>query len=115
MADSAGELLRAWADQRAIDHHCHPLRRWPFRLSAVELRAAFTERVLNFDGKHYAYRDLEMFPKPRQNPFPIFVGGHNLNAVERAARWGSGWLPGGATMSLVEATRPGATCPVELM
>lgn len=58
------------------------------------LRAAFTERVLNFDGKHYAYRDLEMFPKPRQNPFPIFVGGHNLNAVERAARWGQGWLPG---------------------
>ncbi|MBI3516973.1 MAG: TIGR03619 family F420-dependent LLM class oxidoreductase [Proteobacteria bacterium] len=58
------------------------------------LRAAFTERVLNFEGKHYAYRDLEMFPKPRQNPFPIFIGGHNLNAVERAARWGAGWLPG---------------------
>ena len=41
----AGELLRAWADQSAIDHHCHPLRRWPFQLSAVELRAAFTEAL----------------------------------------------------------------------
>lgn len=28
-----------------MDHHCHPLRRWPFRLSPVELRAAFTEAL----------------------------------------------------------------------
>jgi predicted TIM-barrel fold metal-dependent hydrolase len=45
MADAAGELLRAWADQPAIDHHCHPLRRWPFQLSAIELRGAFTEAL----------------------------------------------------------------------
>src|SRR3981081_1006889 len=45
MADAAGELLQAWADQPAIDHHCHPLRRWPFELSAAELRGAFTEAL----------------------------------------------------------------------
>jgi predicted TIM-barrel fold metal-dependent hydrolase len=45
MADAAGELLRVWADQPAIDHHCHPLRRWPFQLSALELRGAFTEAL----------------------------------------------------------------------
>src|ERR1700682_2539008 len=45
MADAASELLQAWADQPAIDHHCHPLRRWPFQLSAVELRGAFTEAL----------------------------------------------------------------------
>ena len=43
--DTAGELLQAWADQPAIDHHCHPLRRWPFQLSALELRGAFTEAL----------------------------------------------------------------------
>ncbi|HEV3096726.1 MAG TPA: hypothetical protein VG104_06240, partial [Candidatus Dormibacteraeota bacterium] len=42
---SLGELLEAWAGQPAIDHHCHPLRRWPFQLSAVELRAAFSEAL----------------------------------------------------------------------
>ena len=41
----AGELLSAWADTPAIDHHCHPLRRWPFQLSPVELRSAFTEAL----------------------------------------------------------------------
>src|SRR5438552_1786494 len=40
-----GELLQACADQPAIDHHCHPLRRWPYQLSAVELRSAFTEAL----------------------------------------------------------------------
>ncbi|TMD67872.1 MAG: hypothetical protein E6I84_02885 [Chloroflexi bacterium] len=43
--DVAGELLRVWADQPAIDHHCHPLRRWPLQLSPEELRGAFTEAL----------------------------------------------------------------------
>ena len=58
------------------------------------IRALFANRVTNFDGKYYAYRDLEMFPKPKQDPFPIFFGGHNMETVERAARSGQGWLPG---------------------
>jgi predicted TIM-barrel fold metal-dependent hydrolase len=36
-------LLEAWAQELAIDHHCHPLIRWPRDLSARELRAVFTE------------------------------------------------------------------------
>jgi uncharacterized protein len=42
---SATALLDDWQTTKAIDHHCHPLRRWPFHLSAVELRAAFTEAL----------------------------------------------------------------------
>jgi predicted TIM-barrel fold metal-dependent hydrolase len=62
MADSAGELLRAWADQPAVDHHCHPLRRWPFQLTAVELRGAFTEALDPQLAEHHvaytvAYQD----------------------------------------------------------
>jgi uncharacterized protein len=41
--DTAVMLLSAWKDQQAVDHHCHPLRRWPFQLTALELRSAFTE------------------------------------------------------------------------
>src|ERR1700730_4630902 len=62
MADSARELLRAWADQPAVDHHCHPLRRWPFQLTAVELRGAFTEALDPQLAEHHvvhtvAYQD----------------------------------------------------------
>ena len=41
--DAEGALLEAWAQELAIDHHCHPLIRWPRDLSARELRAVFTE------------------------------------------------------------------------
>ena len=54
----------------------------------------FAEPRVTHDGTYYACRDIEMFPKPRQQPFPLFVGGHNLATVERAARVGHGWLPG---------------------
>jgi len=54
----------------------------------------FTQRRATYAGRHLAFRDVEMFPKPAQSPFPVYVGGHNLEAVDRAARWGSGWLPG---------------------
>src|SRR3979411_532302 len=62
MADAAGELLQAWQDQAAVDHHCHPLRRWPFELSAVELRGAFTEALDARMAEHHvvntvAYQD----------------------------------------------------------
>jgi probable F420-dependent oxidoreductase len=70
-------------------------RRGEMADEALELlRRLFTERSVTFEGRHYACADLEMYPKPRQQPFPIFVGGHNIENVRRAARWGQGWLPG---------------------
>ena len=58
------------------------------------LHLLFTEARCSFEGKYYAFRDIEMAPKSVHSTFPLFVGGHNLQAVERAARYGSGWLPG---------------------
>jgi len=50
--------------------------------------------VASYDGKHYAFQNIEMLPKPLQDPFPLYIGGHNMAMVERAARHGEGWLPG---------------------
>jgi probable F420-dependent oxidoreductase len=58
------------------------------------MRRLFTETNVTHDGRYYACRDIEMFPKPKQDPFALWIGGHNLEAVERAARFGTGWLPG---------------------
>lgn len=58
------------------------------------LHRLLTEPSASFAGRFYAFEGVELFPKPRQSPFPLWVGGHNLDAVERAARWGRGWLPG---------------------
>jgi len=77
---------------------------WPRRAAArrgdlldeglAALRALLTEREVSHAGPHYAFEKLELYPKPVQRPFPIYIGGHNEAAVARAARFGQGWLPG---------------------
>ncbi|MDB5655971.1 MAG: luciferase-like [Tardiphaga sp.] len=61
-------------------------------LQALEL--LFTQDRCSYEGKYYSFKDLEMFPKSRAQPFPLYVGGHNMEMLERAARYGQGWLPG---------------------
>jgi probable F420-dependent oxidoreductase len=77
---------------------------WPRRRAArrgdlldeglAALRLLFSEREASYAGAHTAFERVEMFPKPVQQPLPIYVGGHNEQAVARAARLGQGWLPG---------------------
>src|SRR5262245_7291525 len=62
--------------------------------SLAALRLLFGERVASFAGRHIAFERIELAPKPRQRPLPIYVGGHNEQAIVRAARFGQGWLPG---------------------
>ncbi len=58
------------------------------------MRRLFTERRVTHEGKYYAVRDVEMYPKPKADPFALWVGGHNMETVERAARMATGWLSG---------------------
>jgi probable F420-dependent oxidoreductase len=58
------------------------------------LRRLFTDRDASYAGAHVAFERVDLAPKPLQQPFPIYVGGHNEQAVARAARLGQGWLPG---------------------
>lgn len=59
------------------------------------IKVLFSERNASWDGKYYQFRDVEMYPKPKQNPLPLYVGGNNPNAYRRAALYGHGWLPAG--------------------
>lgn len=52
-----------------------------------------TEPVASFKGKYYQFEGIALSPKPRQEPFPIYVGGNSDNAARRAGRHGLGWLP----------------------
>ncbi|MCG6204242.1 LLM class flavin-dependent oxidoreductase [Rhodopseudomonas sp. HC1] len=62
----------------------------------------FTEPSASHEGAYYSFKDVEMFPKSRAQPFPLYIGGHNLEAIERAARYGQGWLPGWRPLTEME-------------
>lgn len=59
------------------------------------LRMLFSQRVADWNGKYFSFRDVEMYPKPVQSPLPIYVGGNNQNAIRRAAVYGQGWMGAG--------------------
>jgi probable F420-dependent oxidoreductase len=59
------------------------------------MKLLFEERRASFDGEHFAFTDVEMFPKPHQDPFPIYSCGNAEGTIQRAAKWGAGWMPAG--------------------
>ena len=84
------EEFTAWAPRLAKTAH----RGEMLDEALAMMHALFTQDRVTFDGKYYACRDVAMAPKPAQRPYSLYPGGHNIAAVERAAKWGTGWLPG---------------------
>ena len=69
------------------------------------LRRLLAGERFSFDGRYYRYGEIELFPKPVQQPPRIWVGGFSAPAVRRAARLGDGFIAIGPVRRLVELYR----------
>jgi probable F420-dependent oxidoreductase len=69
------------------------------------LRVLFTEAKATFEGEFMRFRDVEMFPKPIQKPFPIYVGRHKTtpSVLRWVAKHSQGWIPGLSPQQFAEA------------
>jgi probable F420-dependent oxidoreductase len=73
------------------------------------LRACWADERIDFDGKYYRVTAMAMEPKPPQGrSLPIWIGGSSARALERAGRYGDGWLAG------AEEPEPAATMLAEV-
>ena len=54
----------------------------------------WSEDSVTFCGDYYQLEDACISPKPVQSPLPLWVGGSAQQAIERTARWGTGWQAG---------------------
>jgi len=59
---------------------------------AAALRTLWTEDKASFSGRHVNFENLQCFPKPVQQPFPMFMAGEAEGALRRLARFGDGWI-----------------------
>ncbi len=89
---------------------CYPDARGASRAEMIEenilaLRALFEDRRSSFEGRHYRFRDVEMYPKPVQRPMPIYSAGNAEWSIRRAAVLGQGWLPAGIGPAQVRSGR----------
>lgn len=57
------------------------------------LRLLFKERVASFTGRYVRFEDVELYPKPVQDPLPIYAAGNAPAAARRAGRYCEGWIP----------------------
>ncbi|MEE8043388.1 MAG: LLM class flavin-dependent oxidoreductase [Pseudomonadales bacterium] len=58
------------------------------------LSRLWSEESVSFAGKYYQLDEASIAPRPVQQPLPLWVGGSAPQAIDRTARWGTGWQAG---------------------
>lgn len=58
------------------------------------LNLLFAQDSVSYAGHFFQTHELSLNPKPLRNPFPLLVGGHQLQGITRAVTFGQGWIPG---------------------
>ena len=58
------------------------------------LSRLWSEEAVSTDGEFFRLDAASIAPRPVQQPLPLWVGGSATKAIERTARWGTGWQAG---------------------
>lgn len=69
------------------------------------LRALFAERRASFQGRYVKFDDIELAPKPLQQPLPILLNAHGDAPLERVGAIGDGWVVAGLAPKRVAQAR----------
>jgi probable F420-dependent oxidoreductase len=66
--------------------------------TVTALRLLFNQRRASYSGSYYQFAEIELFPKPVQQPLPIYLSGNAPDAIRRAAQIGNGWILASASV-----------------
>ena len=69
------------------------------------LRQLFTERRATYQGRYVRFEDVELAPKPVQQPFPILINAHETAPLQRVGRMGDGWVVAGLPLERLAPAR----------
>ncbi|HEX6394030.1 MAG TPA: LLM class F420-dependent oxidoreductase [Acidimicrobiales bacterium] len=91
-----------WNVDEMEDHGVHaPNRRAHAREHLLAMRALWEDDVASFDGEYVRFPGTWSWPKPRQRPLPVLVGGAaGPSLFAHVAEFAQGWIPiGGAGLT----------------
>jgi probable F420-dependent oxidoreductase len=57
------------------------------------MRLCWSQTEVTFAGEFWQLDRVTVLPQPRQQPFPLWIGGKSEAAMRRAGRLGDGWIP----------------------
>lgn len=87
-----------------IENHGYPFegRFGRMREHVEAMRAIWTQEEASYAGRHVNFGPLWSWPKPVQDPLPVYVGGNGERVLDRVLRWGDHWMPNRETPNLAE-------------
>lgn len=56
------------------------------------LRKLWSEPFVTFEGEYHSMENIGIYPRPVQEPIPIWIGGYADSVVRRIAKMGDGWM-----------------------
>lgn len=56
------------------------------------IRGLFEHETFSYEGRHFSIDHVGILPRPVQPRLPIWVGGASEAALQRAAKYGDGWI-----------------------
>jgi alkanesulfonate monooxygenase SsuD/methylene tetrahydromethanopterin reductase-like flavin-dependent oxidoreductase (luciferase family) len=97
---SQGRLLPAFGVGSTLSRdftatHTDTRRRGKRTDEALEIMARlWSQESVSFAGRCFTLDDAAISPRPVQQPLPLWVGGSSEAAIDRTARFGTGWQAG---------------------
>jgi len=84
----------SWNLQEIRNHGTDPATRYELLEERVlAMREIWSADEASFHGKFVNFDRIWSWPKPVQQPMPIYIGGNSAGVEERALRAGTGWAP----------------------
>jgi probable F420-dependent oxidoreductase len=91
-----------WNREEMENHGTDPKLRWRLlRERVLAMREIWTKEEAEFHGEMVDFDPIWSWPKPVQDPLPVYVGGNTENTLERVIAYGDGWIPNAGRSRLV--------------
>jgi len=83
-----------WNLEEMRNHGTDPARRFAvMRERALAMREIWTQDEASFHGEFVDFERIWSWPKPVQQPLPVWVGGTGPRVLDRVLEYGDGWFP----------------------
>jgi probable F420-dependent oxidoreductase len=91
-----------WNLEEMENHGTDPKLRWRLmRERTLAIREIWTHDEAEFHGELVDFDPIWSWPKPIQQPLPIYVGGNTEHTLKRVIDFGDGWIPNAGRSRLV--------------
>ena len=82
----------SWNLEEMRNHGTDPATRYELLEERVlAMREIWANDEASFHGQYVDFDRIWSWPKPVQNPMPIYIGGNSAGVEDRALRAGTGW------------------------